>query len=770
MTIATPKFGMGASVLRVEDRSFITGNGRYTDDIAPADLLHGYVLRSPIAKGSFTIVSTEAARHAPGVRLVLTGADIAHLGALRSGAMQTQPDGTKAPTRDIPILCRDRVNHVGDAVAFIVADSRALAQDAAELIEVDYESEPAAVDTVTALGEDTPLVWPELGSNRAFVYEMGDRKKTDATFAKAANVVGIKFVNNRLVCNYMEPRSAIGEWRQDEDRYVLTSGSQGVHGLRDVIANKVFKIAPEKLRVITPDVGGGFGPKGMVYREYPLVLEAAKRLGRPVKWTGDRNEHFLADAQGRDNFAEAEMALDENGRFLALRIHVLANLGAYVHQYGPAVPTIGVSMSTGVYDIQTLFVKVDGVYTNTVPVDAYRGAGRPEAAFLIEKLVDECARELGLGREEIRRRNFIRPEQFPYRTATDRLYDVGEFDGHMTAALERARWAEFDERLREAQARGKIRGIGMATYVEACAFPGSEPAYLQLNGDGTVTLSIGTQTNGQGHATAYSQLIAEKLNIDISKITVHQGDTNRLKEGGGTGGSRSIPLGGVSAARAGEDLAEKIKRIAADELEASAADIELTDGTARIVGTDRSMTFADIAKAAKQPGDLQGFGEFEQDECTYPNGTHISEVEIDPETGTTEIVSYTVVDDFGVTVNPILLAGQIHGGVVQGIGQALTENTVYGEGGQLLTASFMDYSMPRADAVPFFHFETRNVPSTTNALGIKGAGEAGTIGAAPAVLNAVTDALYRAYGIRHIDMPATPLRIWNAIQQAKSEA
>jgi len=768
MTIVTPKFGMGASVLRVEDHTFITGQGHYTDDFAPEGLLHGYVLRSPVAKGSFTIGSTEAASSAPGVHLVLTGADLNHLGDLRSGVMQKQPDGSRAPTRDIPILCGGRVNHVGDAVAFIVADSRALAQDAAELIDVDYETEDAAADTATALDDGTPLVWPELGSNRAFLYEMGDKTKTKAAFAKAARVVGIKFVNNRLVCNYMEPRSAIGEWKPDEDRYVLISGSQGVHGMRDVIAQQVFKMGPEKLRVITPDVGGGFGPKTFVYREYPLVLEAAKRLGRPVKWSGDRTEHFLVDAQGRDNYVEAEMALDKDGRFLGLSIDLTANLGAYISQYGPFIPYVGVTMSTGVYDIPTFAVTINGVYTNTCPVDAYRGAGRPEAALLLEKLVDACARELGIGREEIRRRNFIKPEQFPYRTATGRLYDVGEFDGHMTVALERAGWSSFDERLKKSEAAGRIRGIGMATYIEACAFPGSEPAFLQLNGDGTVTLSIGTQTNGQGHATAYSQFVAEKLNIDISKVIVHQGDTDRLKEGGGTGGSRSIPLGGVSAARAGEDLAEKIKRIAADELEASAADIELVDGTARIVGTDRSMDFSAIAKAAKKPSDLEGFGEFVQDECTYPNGTHICEVEIDPDTGATEVLSYTIVDDFGVTVNPILLAGQVHGGVVQGIGQALTENTVYGEDGQLLTASFMDYAVPRADTVPSFHFETRNVPSTTNALGIKGAGEAGTIGATPAALNAVTDALHRAYGIRHVEMPATPTRIWTAIQEAKS--
>ena len=367
MTVVTPKFGMGASVLRVEDQTFITGRGRYTDDIAPEGLLHGFVLRSPVAKGRLTIVSTDAARQAPGVHLVLTGADLAHLGDLRSSAMQKQPDGTRAPTRDIPILCRDRVNHVGDAVAFVVADSRALAQDAAELIEVDYDSEDAAAVTATALDKETPLVWPELGSNRAFLYELGDKTKTDAAFARAARTVGIKFMNNRLVSNYMEARSAIGEWKPDEDRFVLTTGSQGVHGMRDVITRKVFKSAPEKLRVITADVGGGFGPKALVYREYPLVLEAAKRLGRPVKWTSDRTEHFLVDAHGRDNYVEAEMALDEGGRFLGLRVDLTANLGAYLSQYGPDIPHIGATMSTGVYDIDALAVTIHGVYTNTVP-------------------------------------------------------------------------------------------------------------------------------------------------------------------------------------------------------------------------------------------------------------------------------------------------------------------------------------------------------------------------------------------------------------------
>jgi carbon-monoxide dehydrogenase large subunit len=565
----------------------------------------------------------------------------------------------------------------------------------------------------------------------------------------------------------MEPRAAIGEWIEAEDRFVLTTGSQGVHSMQKIVAG-VLGIEPRQLRVVTPDVGGGFGPKTFVYREHALVLEAAKRLGRPVKWTGDRTEHFLTDAQGRDNVVEAEMAMDKEGRFLGLRINLTANLGAYISQYGPFIPYIGVTMTTGVYDIPAIDVNTTGVYTNTCPVDAYRGAGRPEAAFLIEKLADACARDIGISTAEIRRRNFVRPEQFPYRTATGRLYDVGEFDGHLEAALKASDWSGFDKRLSKAKANGRIGGIGLATYVEACAFAGSEPAHVELNGDGTITVLIGTQSNGQGHATAYAQLVAEKLNIDISKVRVHQGDTDRLAKGGGTGGSRSIPLGGVSAARAGEDLAQKMKAIAADELEASAADIELADGSARIVGTDRSIAFSAIAKAAKKPEDLKGFGEFVQQEATYPNGTHVCEVEIDPETGKVDVVGYTIVDDFGATVNPILLAGQVHGGVAQGLGQALTEDTIYSDDGQLLTATFMDYGMPRADDLPSIGFDTRNVPSTTNAMGIKGAGEAGTIGATPAVMNAVTDALYRAYGIRHIEMPATPQRVWQAIQAARS--
>lgn len=768
MNVVPPKFGMGASALRLEDDAFVTGRGNYADDHQVEGALHGYVLRSPFAKARIVSIDADEARQADGVHLVLTADDIGHLGKLKCNVVQPEPDGSRRPSRDIPVLCGEIAQYVGDAVAFVVADSRALAQDAAELIEVDYDDEEPAIGTAEALADGAPLVWPELETNRAFVNQWGDKAATDAAFEKAAHIARVEFVNNRLVTNYMEPRAATGEWRPDENRFVLNTGSQGVHGIRNGLAGPVFGISNDQLRVVTGDVGGGFGTKAFLYREHALVLEAAKRLGRPVKWTSDRTEHFMTDSQGRDNVTTAEMAMDEDGKFLAVRTHVIANMGGYTHQFGPMIPMFGSFMATGVYHIPAMDYVVTGVYTNTCPVDAYRGAGRPEAAFMIETLVEACAKKIGVAPSEIRRRNFIQPAQLPYHTPGGRMYDVGEFEANMDQAIERADMAGFEARLAQSTAAGKMRGIGMATYVEACAFAGSEPAFLELNPDGMLTLKIGTQSNGQGHATAYAQFVADKLNIDIARIQVRQGDTDELASGGGTGGSRSVPLGGVSCARAGEALAVKLKKIAADELEAAPDDIELIDGQAVITGTDRRIDFADIARAAKSPDDLKAEGDYVQDEATYPTGTHICEVEIDPDTGVTEILRYTIVDDFGATVNPLLLEGQVHGGVVQGLGQALFENTVYSEDGQLISASFMDYTMPRADNVPFFHFETRNVPSTTNALGIKGAGEAGTIGATPAVMNAVTDALWRGCGISHIDMPATPNKVWQAIADARA--
>jgi carbon-monoxide dehydrogenase large subunit len=480
----------------------------------------------------------------------------------------------------------------------------------------------------------------------------------------------------------------------------------------------------------------------------------------------ERSEHFVADAHGRDNLAVAEVAMDADGRFLALKVDLIAAMGAYLHQYGPFIPYLGLTMSTGLYDIPALHAVLKGVYTHTVPTDAYRGAGRPEAAYLLERLVDKAAAEMDLSPAEIRRRNFIATEALPYTTPTGRMYDTGEFAAHMDKALAAADWDGFEARARASAEAGKYRGIGMATYVEACAFAGSEEATVELGLDGSLTLLIGTQSNGQGHATAYGQIIAEQFGVDLDKVTTIQGDTDRVRKGGGTGGSRSIPIGLPSVLEASKSLVKKVKDLAADKLETGVEDLELMDGSVRVVGTDRAVTLAEIAAGTGEP--LAAREAVKQAEATYPNGTHICEVEIDPDTGETRIVDYVIVDDFGVTVNPLLLAGQVHGGVVQAIGQALMEHTVYDADGQLISASFLDYQMPRAADIPDIRFETRNVPSTTNALGIKGAGEAGTIGACPAVMNAVNDALRRGAGVAQIDMPATPSRIWEAIAAARS--
>ncbi|MCF6321239.1 MAG: xanthine dehydrogenase family protein molybdopterin-binding subunit [Rhizobiaceae bacterium] len=762
--VAPPKFGMGKALRRIEDDALITGRGRFTDDHSAEGMLHAYVVRSPVAHGTFTIRGVSEALKSKGVHLVLTGEDVASMQPMPCKVLFEQPDGTPIPAHGVPVLCMDTVRHVGDGVAFIVADSVDEAKDGAELLEIDYEMLDAEVDMNGALKEDASLVYPDSGSNLAYRNFVGDREKTEAAFDNASHISEIKIINNRLICNYLEPRSCLAEWDADKERFEVIVCSQGVHSVQSDLCT-VMGLEKEQVHVMTRDVGGGFGTKVFSYREYPLAMEAAKRLGRPVKWTSDRTEHFLADAHGRDNITTAKMAMDKDGRFLAIKVDLMANMGAYLHCFGPFIPNLAAMMTTGVYDIAAMAMDIRGVFTNTVSTDAYRGAGRPEAAYLIERLVEKCALDMGLSSAEIRHRNFIKPEQMPYTTASGRKYDTGEYAQHMKLCMERARWDNFDERNEEAKSRGKFRGIGMATYVEACAFAGSEPAFVELKDDGSVDLKIGTQSNGQGHATAYAQLAAEKLGLDYTKINLRQGDTDELEKGGGTGGSRSVPLGGVSATRAAQSLADKIRDIAADKLEASAGDIELKNGEARIVGTDRAVTFAELAQSASDREQLQAEGNFEQAEATYPNGTHICEVEIDPATASTRVIAYTIVDDFGVTVNPLLLAGQIHGGVVQGIGQCLHERTVHDEDGQLLSASLMDYCVPRADDIPNFSFETRNVPSTTNALGIKGAGEAGTIGACPAVMNSVANALRREYGIEHVDMPVTPGILWGIIKR-----
>lgn len=768
--ITQKRHGIGAPIRRLEDRALVTGAGCFTDDYQPDGLLRAFVVRSSMAHARITLSDIAEVRAMPGVRLVMTAGDLKGIGGLPCTSSPKLEDGSRAIIPPHPLLVGDVVRHVGDPIAFIVADDLASARDAGEAIEIDYEPLEAVADAGAALAEGTPLVWQDHPGNIACIAIAGKEEPTETAFANAARVTRIEIVNNRVIANYMETRGVIADYNAGTERYTLTLGTQGGHEVRDIIANDILKIDPSRIRVITPDVGGAFGTKQFVYHEYPLAALAAKKLGRTVKWTAERGDHFLVDTHGRDNIAVAEMAMDGDGKFLALRVDLIANLGAYLSQYGPDIPTGGMRMLTGVYDIPTMYSKLRGVFTNTVPVDAYRGAGRPEAAYLIERLVDACGRETGLGPVAIRQRNFIKPEQMPYRTPGGRNYDCGEFSGHLERALDISRAASFAGRREASKKIGKVRGYGIACYVEACAFPGNEPATITLDPDGSVTLLIGTQSNGQGHATAYAQFIAGPLGLDYDRIKLVQGDTDRVAEGSGTGGSRSIPIGAVSVERAATKLGEQIKVLASEALEAEVSDLELANGAVGVVGTDRRISLAELAASAKDKAPLTAIGDFQQEAPTYPNGTHIAEIEIDPETGATTILFYWVVDDFGATVNPDLLAGQVHGGAVQGIGQALYERTVYDDDGQLLTASLLDYCLPRADGVPSFHFETRNVPCTTNAFGIKGAGEAGSVGSCPAVMNAIVDALATAYGIEAIDMPATPETVWSAIQAARGDA
>ncbi|HEY5278629.1 MAG TPA: xanthine dehydrogenase family protein molybdopterin-binding subunit [Pseudolabrys sp.] len=765
MTMAM-KFGFGQPLKRKEDDALLRGTGRYVADVMPDGALQAAVLRSPHAHAKFSIRDLSRVRAMKGVRLVLTGDDIAHLGPLPT------PGIIPGPEIDIPyypILARDVVRHVGDAVAFVVADNLAQAMDAAEAITIDWNELPHVVGAVAALDRQAPRVWPDR-SNLSFETTMGDEAATKAAFAQAERVVETTIVNQRLVTNYMDTRGVVAEF--DGKRYTLTLGSQGSHIIRDIIGVEVMKLKPDEMRVITPDVGGGFGTKLFPYREYALAAVAAEKLRKPVRWVADRSEHFLGDSHGRDNISTARLALDGKGRFLALELDIVADMGAYLSCYAPYIPWLGLGMATGPYDIPVAHGRLRAVYTNTVPVDAYRGAGRPEASYLIERAVDHAARVIGMAPDAIRRKNLIKPKALPYTTPTGKVYDSGDFAATLARAQELADWENFPKRLREAKRTGKVRGIGIGTYVEACGGNGPETAHVTLDRDGGITVLIGSQSTGQGHATSYAQLVAERLDIAPERVRVIQGDTDRIPTGAGTGGSSSIPVGGVSVDRASRTLAQQLKELAADALEASAGDMEIADASVRVAGTDRVISFADLAAhPSATPEKLKADSDFNPDVPTYPNGTHIAEVEIDPDTGATVIVNYVVVDDFGATLNPVLLEGQVHGGTVQGIGQALMEDTVYdAASGQLVSASFMDYAMPHATDAPDFTFETRNVPCKTNPLGVKGAGEAGAIGSCPAVMNAVIDALDRAYGIRAIDMPATPQKVWTAIQSAKQVA
>jgi carbon-monoxide dehydrogenase large subunit len=761
--MAPIKFGVGQSVLRKEDDALIRGKGRYTDDHAPAAMMHALVLRSPHAHAKFTIDATRA-RGLPGVATILTADDIKDLGDLPC-LFNLEVDPFTGPP--YPILAHGEVRHVGDAVAFVVAETVDRARDAIEAIEVNWTPLPAVIGAANAVKKGAPQVWPDHAGNVLFDVPIGDKKATEAAFAKAHAVAEISIVNPRIVTNFMETRAVVCEYDAKRDHLTLTIGSQGSHRLRDILCQNVLKIPVEKMRVICPDVGGGFGTKLFPYREYALAAVAARKLRKTVKWAADRADHFMGDAQGRDNVTTARMALAEDGKFLGMDVDLMGDMGAYLSTFGPYIPHGGAGMLPGLYDIQAFHCRVRTVFTNTVPVDAYRGAGRPEAAYVVERLVDASARKLGMTPDAIRRKNFVSPRAMPYKTATDKIYDSGDFTAHMKRAMEIANWKEFPKRAKAAKKQGLVRGIGLGTYVEVCGTMGEETANVALDPNGDVTILIGTQSSGQGHQTAYAQLVAEQFGLAPERVHIFQGDTDRIASGLGTGGSASIPTGGVSVERATRTLGANLREIAADALETSAADLEISDGTVRIAGTDRSITFADLAKRpGVDPSKLNASATFTAADGTYPNGTHLAEVEIDPATGRIRIVNYVVVDDFGVTLNPLLLAGQVHGGAMQGIGQALMEQAVYDpKDGQLVTGTFMDYALPRAADGPSFVFETHNVPCKTNPLGVKGAGEAGAIGSCPAVVNAIIDGLWREYKIDHIDMPATAERVWIAIRE-----
>ncbi len=761
--MAPVKFGIGQSVRRKEDDAFIRGKGRYTDDHAPSEALHALMLRSPHAHAKYKIDASRA-RGLPGIGLILTAADVADLGGLP--CLFNLPDNpfTGPP---YPILAKDEVRHVGDAVAFVVADTVEHARDAIEAIAVEWTSLASVVGVANAVKKGAPQVWPDHAGNVLFDVSIGDRTAAEAAFAGAHAIAEISIVNPRVITNYMETRAAVCEYDARRDHLTLTVGSQGSHRLREILCKRVLKMPLEKMRVICPDVGGGFGTKLFPYREYALIAVASKKLRRTIRWTAERSDHFVGDAQGRDNVTTARMALAEDGKFLGMNVDLMGNMGAYLSTFGPYIPYGGAEMLPGLYDIKAFHCRVRTVFTNTLPVDAYRGAGRPEAAYVVERLVDAAARKLGMTPDAIRRKNFISPKAMPYKTATGKVYDSGDFAAHMKRAMEIANWKEFPKRAKAAKKQGLVRGIGFASYVEVCGTMGEERADVRLDPNGDVTVLIGTQSSGQGHATAYAQIIAGQFGIPPERVHLIQGDTDVVVTGLGTGGSSSIPSGGVSVERATRKLGAQLREIASEALETSAADLEISDGSVRIAGTDRSISFADLAKRA-DPSKLTANESFSSADGTYPNGTHLVEVEIDPATGKIQLVNYVIVDDFGVTLNPLLLAGQVHGGTMQGIGQALMEQAVYdAEDGQLVTGTFMDYALPRAADGTSITFETHNVPCATNPLGVKGAGEAGAIGSCPAVVNAIVDGLWREYRIDHIDMPATPERVWMAIREAQ---
>ena len=773
------KFGQSQPVRRVEDQRFITGKGRYADDISLPGQVYGVFLRSPHAHAKILGIDTAAAKAAPGVLAVYTIADLkaANIGDLPCTIPLKNRDGSMRADPPRPALADGMVRHVGDPVAFVVAETVAQGRDAAELIEVDYDSLPAAADLATAMQPGQPQIWPEAPNNRVFDWEVGNKDKVDALFANAAKTVKLTLENNRIIVASMEARVSLAAYDAVTGRFALHVPTQGVWVQKKLLA-KIFGLPDDKFAVYTDDVGGGFGMKIFIYPEQVLTLFAARALGRPVKWTSERSEAFLTDTHGRANLTHAEMALDKDHNFLALRIHNLADMGAYLSTYAPMIPTMaGTKVLSSVYRFQAVHARVEGVFTNTVPVDAYRGAGRPESNYIMERLIDTAARELGIDRAELRRKNYIPPSSFPWTSAMGLVYDSGEFENTADTALKAIDWAGFEARRRQAAKHGKRRGIGMAYYLEATGGAPTERAEIRFAEDGYVDVYVGTQSTGQGHETAYTEIVSQQLGVDFDKIRIKQGDSDMIPTGGGTGGARSLYSQGGAILKTKDAVIEKGKAVAADMLETAAGDIEFAAGRFAVAGTDRGVGIMEVAKEARkragvgydQAAGLDTAADHQIQAITFPNGCHACEVEIDEATGIAEVVRYVVADDMGKVINPTIVKGQIHGGVVQGVGQALYEHVVYDGDGQLLTGSFTDYCMPRADNFPEIDVILCEVPCKTNPLGVKGAGEAGAVGSAPATISAVVDAL-ADLGVTHVDMPATPQKLWRILQERLPQA
>ncbi len=782
---------IGQSVLRKEDARFLTGTGQFTSDVVMPRQTHAYFLRSPHAHATIRSIDLAKAKGSPGIVGIFTAEDLAGVNGLPCGWLITGTDGKPMNEPPHPVLAQGKTRYVGDPVAVVIAQTIEQAKDAAEQIVVDYDVLPAVVSSVDALKPGAPQLHEQAAGNRCYTWALGDKGAVDAAFAKAAHVTKLDIVNNRLVPNAIEPRAAIASYNRAEDAYTLYVTSQNPHVERLLMTAFVLGLPEHKVRVIAPDVGGGFGSKIYLYPEETALVWASKRLNRPIKWTAERSEAFLADAHGRDHVTHAELALDQNGKFLALSVRTTANMGAYLSTFASCIPTIlYATLLAGQYTTPAIWCEVTAVFTNTAPVDAYRGAGRPEATYVVERIVRDAAVELGISQEELRRRNFIR--EFPYQTPVALSYDIGNYDQTLDGAIEAADVAGFAARKADAKKRGKLRGIGYASYIEACGIAPSniagalgaraglfEAGEVRVHPTGSITVFTGSHSHGQGHETTFAQVVAARLGVPVENVDVVHGDTGRVPFGMGTYGSRSLSVGGTAIVKAVDKIIAKGKKIAAHLLEAAETDIEFHDGKFVVAGTDRSKTFGEVALAAYVPHNYPldklepGLNEnafYDPTNFTFPAGTHICEVEVDPDTGVVEVASFTACDDFGNIVNPMIVEGQVHGGVAQGLGQALLEHCVYDrETGQLLSGSMMDYALPRADDVPSFKVQTKVTPCTHNPLGAKGCGEAGAIGAPAAFMNAVLDAL-APVGVKHLDMPASPHRVWSAIRAAHANA